>query len=87
MSTNSVQPKSIDPISPQELRIEWADGAASFYRARQLRLDISLRNTNLVGRYALSFVWSDGHKTGIFSFDYLRELAGLDQKGPAAPAP
>ena len=111
MSTNSVQPKSIDPVSPQELRIEWADGAASFYRARQLRLacpcaqcveegsgkkvlkdqqvpqDIILRNTDLVGRYALSFIWSDGHKTGIFSFDYLRQLAGLDQKGPAAPAP
>ncbi len=40
--------------------------------------DISLRNTDLVGRYALTFVWSDGHQTGIFSFDYLRQLAGLE---------
>ena len=39
---------------------------------------VSLRNTELVGRYALNFVWSDGHQTGIFSFDYLRKLAGLD---------
>ncbi len=28
-----------------------------------------------VGRYALRFVWSDGHDTGIYPFDYLRRLA------------
>ena len=28
-----------------------------------------------VGRYALKFVWSDGHETGIYPFDYLRGLA------------
>jgi ATP-binding protein involved in chromosome partitioning len=28
-----------------------------------------------VGRYALQFVWSDGHQTGIFPFEYLRRLA------------
>ena len=27
-----------------------------------------------VGRYALQFVWSDGHSTGIYTFPYLREL-------------
>ncbi|MGD8319303.1 MAG: DUF971 domain-containing protein [Gemmatimonadota bacterium] len=27
-----------------------------------------------VGRYALQFVWSDGHDTGIYSFEYLRKL-------------
>jgi DUF971 family protein len=27
-----------------------------------------------VGRYALQFVWSDGHDTGIFSFETLRNL-------------
>lgn len=29
-----------------------------------------------VGRYALQFTFSDGHKTGIFTWDYLRELGG-----------
>ena len=28
----------------------------------------------IVGRYALNFIFSDGHDTGIFSFNYLREL-------------
>lgn len=27
-----------------------------------------------VGRYAIQFVWSDGHETGIYPFDYLRRL-------------
>ena len=31
---------------------------------------------NPVGLYALQFRFSDGHNTGIYSFDYLREIAG-----------
>lgn len=31
-----------------------------------------------VGRYALQFVWSDGHSTGIYTFEYLRELWDAD---------
>ena len=27
-----------------------------------------------VGNYAIAFEFSDGHRTGIFSYDYLREL-------------
>lgn len=27
-----------------------------------------------VGNYAVRFKWSDGHHTGIYSFDYLRKL-------------
>lgn len=32
-----------------------------------------------VGRYALHFRWSDGHDTGIYSFELLRRLG--DEKG------
>ncbi len=28
-----------------------------------------------IGRYAIKISWSDGHDTGIYSFDYLRSLA------------
>ena len=28
-----------------------------------------------VGRYAMGIHWSDGHKTGIFAYDYLKKLA------------
>ena len=39
-----------------------------------VRADILILGVELVGRYALSFVWSDGHKTGIFTFPKLRDL-------------
>lgn len=29
---------------------------------------------NYVGRYALLFTWSDGHRTGIYPYEYLRKL-------------
>ncbi len=29
---------------------------------------------NSIGRYAVRIVWSDGHATGIYSYDYLRRL-------------
>jgi DUF971 family protein len=37
----------------------------------------------IVGKYALNFAWSDGHSTGIFTFDYLRLLCPCPQCLPA----
>ena len=34
-----------------------------------------------VGRYALQFIWSDGHSTGFYPFDMLRRLAEETQAG------
>jgi len=34
----------------------------------------------LVGAYGIQFHFSDGHRTGIFSFDYLRRI-GDEEKG------
>lgn len=43
-----------------------------------------------VGRYALQFAWSDGHDTGIYSYDLLRELCRCDEceisAGPPPPS-
>jgi DUF971 family protein len=36
-----------------------------------------------VGNYALSFGWSDGHSTGIYTFDYLRRICPCAQCLPA----
>jgi DUF971 family protein len=36
--------------------------------------DIYPRAIHYVGRYALQFVWSDGHDTGLYSFETLRAL-------------
>ena len=37
-------------------------------------LDIHFIGAEPVGRYGLSFTWSDGHRTGIFAWPMLREL-------------
>lgn len=29
---------------------------------------------DLIGRYAISIQWSDGHNTGIYTFEYLKKL-------------
>jgi DUF971 family protein len=36
--------------------------------------ELTIEDVELVGRYALTFRWSDGHQTGIYSFRYLRQL-------------
>lgn len=32
-----------------------------------------------VGRYALQFKWNDGHSSGIYSFEHLRDICPCDQ--------
>ena len=38
--------------------------------------DLSFSHITIVGRYALNFHFSDGHDSGIYSFQYLRKLSG-----------
>ncbi len=45
-------------------------------KAETVADDLSFSSISIVGRYALNFHFSDGHDTGIFSFDYLRKLSG-----------
>jgi DUF971 family protein len=35
---------------------------------------LTIERVEIMGRYALSFSFSDGHATGIYSFDWLRTL-------------
>jgi DUF971 family protein len=37
--------------------------------------DIAISDLAPVGSYAYNIVWSDGHNTGIYTLDFLRELA------------
>jgi DUF971 family protein len=40
----------------------------------------------LVGRYALQIFWNDGHSSGIYSFEYLRDLCPCAEcKAKVAP--
>ncbi len=42
--------------------------------------NLLIEDVQLVGRYALTFRWSDGHQTGIYSFPLLRQLCEQSEK-------
>lgn len=44
-------------------RIQYVEGASA-----------SLVDVQPVGSYAIRFVWSDGHATGMYAYDYLRRI-------------
>lgn len=53
-----------DPAPPADA------GPLPMFGVGQLKPD----KAELVGRYAMQIFWSDGHSSGIYTFDYLREL-------------
>ena len=46
-----------------------------------VRPDVAPRTITSVGHYAITANWSDGHSTGIYSFEYLRALGERDLAG------
>ncbi len=36
--------------------------------------DIAIAHAELVGNYAINFTFTDGHATGIYTWEYLREI-------------
>ena len=71
-------PESV--FSPKELRaacpcarcVNEMTGARTLDE-RSIPENIKTLAINPVGRYALQIVWSDGHATGLYGFDYLRK--------------
>jgi DUF971 family protein len=39
---------------------------------------VAVAEAKLVGNYAINITWTDGHASGIYSFDYLRGLTRSD---------
>jgi prepilin-type processing-associated H-X9-DG protein len=37
------------------------------------------KEVKLVGRYAMNIAWNDGHASGIYSWDYLREMCQCEE--------
>lgn len=55
---------------------EWTH--ASLLKPELIPGTIKPKAIHVVGSYALQIDWSDGHSTGIYTYDYLRELCGCD---------
>jgi DUF971 family protein len=47
---------------------------------------ITALNAELVGNYAIKIHFSDGHDTGIYSWDYLRSIDPANPKPDKPPA-
>lgn len=49
--------------------------------------DIRALEIHPVGSYAVQISWSDGHSSGIYSWETLRRISGVDERpaGPEAP--
>lgn len=44
-----------------------------------------LKSWQMIGGYALQPAWEDGHNTGLYTFSYLRRLAGNEPGDEPAP--
>ncbi len=44
------------------------------------KCDVEIEAINAVGNYALQLVFDDGHNSGIYSWEYLRELCEKQQQ-------
>src|ERR1700722_19067679 len=44
---------------------------------------LKIESVEKVGNYALQFHWSDEHSSGIYSYQYLREIMPADSKASA----
>jgi ATP-binding protein involved in chromosome partitioning len=55
------------PLSPKKSLLKVIESSID----QEIRLDKIWQ----VGQYAIGMLWGDGHQTGIYTFDYLRELS------------
>jgi len=60
--------------------VEEMTGRALLDPARVPR-DVVARSFHPVGRYGVAIVWSDGHDTGIYSFQRLRQMCTCGECG------
>ena len=56
---------------------EWSH--ENLIRPEQVPPLITPLKIEVVGNYALHFEWSDHHATGIYTYDYLRDLCGCEE--------
>lgn len=66
-------------IAAELLRIESPSAEVKGHGPEQKKIvsgkkDVTISSLEAVGSYAIQILFSDGHRTGIYTFTYLREL-------------
>ena len=72
-AVSELEPRTLRLLCPCAGCVDELTGARTL-RPETVDEDVYPTAIHYVGRYALQFVWSDGHSTGIYTFEYLREL-------------
>jgi DUF971 family protein len=67
------EPRVITKSDPTRVVLEWADGHRRTLDVDGVPADIVTRGVSLVGNYAITILFSDGHGTGIYPFRMLRD--------------
>jgi DUF971 family protein len=68
-------------VERQVLNVKWKDGTSSEIGWRlKLAPNYNLEGVEYIGNYAVQLRWGDGHSYGLYTWNYLRELAGLMPK-------
>jgi DUF971 family protein len=67
-------------FSFEQLRAACPCAECQAYRSQEASLSraalvsVGLESVELVGNYAIQFTWDDGHRFGIYPWEYLRQL-------------
>jgi DUF971 family protein len=56
---------------------EWTH--QSLIKADLVPVTLKPKSIEVMGNYALHFDWSDGHNTGIYTYDFLREVCACNE--------
>jgi DUF971 family protein len=72
-SASELEPRMLRQLCPCAGCVDELTGVRTL-RADSVGEGVYPTAIHYVGRYALQFVWSDGHSTGIYTFEYLRAL-------------
>jgi DUF971 family protein len=68
-------------LTAERLRVESPSAEVQGHSAREKRIvtgkeNVAIVDVQPIGNYAIKIVFDDGHDTGLYSWDYLRKLAG-----------
>ena len=76
-------------LTAERLRVESPSAEVQGHSPSQKKIVTGKENVAIVaiepvGNYAIKIVFDDGHDTGLYSWDYLRKLAGCSALGRPA---
>ena len=68
-------------LTAERLRVESPSAEVQGHSPREKKRvtgkdDVAIVDVQPIGNYAIKIVFDDGHDTGLYSWDYLRKLAG-----------